>query len=342
MTYADGSYVTYEYDKSWRKTKETDQAGNSYKYEYDNSGNLTKVTDPLANSVTYEYNKYGHLISETDANGNTTTYSYDSNGNCTQKTAPDGSVVKMTYDSQNRLLTVSAVVDENTSYTVSYQYDGLGRVSTYTDEEGNVFTTEYDSMGNDLVISLLLQTVLPPLLQTPTANSLMNLLSFITLRLLISILIMLLIRACWCIMRIRILLIPVVLVQMELKLLPKKKNPKHVYDIILNSQGLTGIKESGVIRAKDNNRVYVELASKKPLSSKKAESFYQLKTGRGKHYIEFDVSSSKLEWVNNPRYHRDELTVKGDVLIENAQFFQKKRMKIQVRLYMIEMTCYVY
>ena len=105
---------------------------------------------------------------------------------------------------------------------------------------------------------------------------------------------------------------------------PKKEESKTRVRHYTNSQGLTGIKESGVIRAKDNNRVYVELASKKPLSNKKAESFYQLKTGRGKHYIEFDVSSSKLEWVNNPRYHRDELTVKGDVLIENAQFFRRK------------------
>ena len=157
------------------------------------------MTDPLANSVTYEYNKYGHLISETDANGNTTIYSYDSNGNCTQKTAPDGSVVEMTYDSQNRILTASAVVDENTRCTVRYEYDALGRLAHYIDEEGNVFTTEYDSMGNDLAISLLLQTVQPLLLSKHTANSLMNLLLYITSRFPTSIPIMLLTLECWCI-----------------------------------------------------------------------------------------------------------------------------------------------
>ena len=45
-------------------------------------------------------------------------------------------------------------------------------------------------------------------------------------------------------MRIRILLIPVVLVQMELKLLPKKKNPKHVYDIILIHKVLLELKRA--------------------------------------------------------------------------------------------------
>ena len=34
-----------------------------------------------------------------------------------------------------------------------------------------------------------------------------------------------------------------------------------------NSKGLKGIQESGVIYAQDNNRVYLELAKKKPLSS---------------------------------------------------------------------------
>ena len=34
-----------------------------------------------------------------------------------------------------------------------------------------------------------------------------------------------------------------------------------------NSKGLKGIQDSGVIYAKDNNKVYMELANKKPLSS---------------------------------------------------------------------------
>jgi len=33
-----------------------------------------------------------------------------------------------------------------------------------------------------------------------------------------------------------------------------------------NRKGSTAIKESGMIKAQDNNRVYVELANKKPLN----------------------------------------------------------------------------
>ena len=47
-----------------------------------------------------------------------------------------------------------------------------------------------------------------------------------------------------------------------------------------NSKGLKGIKESGVIIAKDNNRVYLELANKKPLSIQQAEEKYQIKKGK--------------------------------------------------------------
>ena len=152
-TYPDGSYVNYYYDKAWRLTKTVDNLGNTYKYEYDTSGNVTKVTDPLDNIVTFEYNEFGQMLSSKDANGNITSYEYDLNGNCVRKTTPDGLVMEMTYDSQNRMLTASAVVDENTRYTVSYQYDALGRLASYTDEEGNVFTTEYDSMGNVTAVS---------------------------------------------------------------------------------------------------------------------------------------------------------------------------------------------
>ncbi len=81
---------------------------------------------------------------------------------------------------------------------------------------------------------------------------------------------------------------------------------------------MKGIKESGVIIAQDNNRVYLEMANRKPLSSRDAEEFYQIGRGKGKNYIEFDVDSFLLEWVENPRYHRMELTVKGSVEIKNA------------------------
>ncbi|WP_235824383.1 hypothetical protein [Acinetobacter pittii] len=51
-----------------------------------------------------------------------------------------------------------------------------------------------------------------------------------------------------------------------------------------------------------------------PLSQIEAEDKYQIKQGKGRDYVEFDVLESRTEWVKNPRYHREELTIKGDVI----------------------------
>jgi hypothetical protein len=92
-----------------------------------------------------------------------------------------------------------------------------------------------------------------------------------------------------------------------------------------NRRGLEGIRNDRVIKAKDNNRVYVESANSKPLSVVEAEKKFQLKKGRGRDYVETDVSASKVEVVPNPRYGTPELTVKGDLpLSDNAAFVKRK------------------
>jgi RHS repeat-associated protein len=91
-----------------------------------------------------------------------------------------------------------------------------------------------------------------------------------------------------------------------------------------NRKGSNGIEQDGVIKAQDNNRVYVEPASNKPLNRNAAENKYQIKRGRGRDYIETDVSNSQLEWVDNPRYGTPELTVKGDLPLNNATVTRRK------------------
>ncbi|WP_207725797.1 HYD1 signature containing ADP-ribosyltransferase family protein [Clostridium sp. DJ247] len=92
-----------------------------------------------------------------------------------------------------------------------------------------------------------------------------------------------------------------------------------------NRKGINGIEQDGSIIAKDNNRVYVEPANKKPLSQIEAETKYQLKPGKGRDYVEFDVPNSQLEWVKNPRYGTPELTIKGGVEeLLNSKFFRRK------------------
>lgn len=47
--------------------------------------------------------------------------------------------------------------------------------------------------------------------------------------------------------------------------------------------------------------------------------------GKGRDYVETDVSNKQLEWITNPRYHADELTVQGDVILsDNAIITQRK------------------
>jgi RHS repeat-associated protein len=87
-----------------------------------------------------------------------------------------------------------------------------------------------------------------------------------------------------------------------------------------NKKGVEGIRESRVIIAQDNGRVYVEPAKNKPLNELQAREKYRIKKGRGAHYIETDVPEGKLEWVKNPKYHAYELTVKGDVVLDNPTF----------------------
>ncbi len=91
-----------------------------------------------------------------------------------------------------------------------------------------------------------------------------------------------------------------------------------------NRKGSKAIEESGVIKAQDNNRVYVEPAKNKPLNQVEAENKYQIGRGKGRDYVETDVPNDKLEWVRNPRYHTDELTIKGDVILKNPKVVQRK------------------
>ncbi|WP_375539165.1 HYD1 signature containing ADP-ribosyltransferase family protein [Pseudomonas frederiksbergensis] len=76
--------------------------------------------------------------------------------------------------------------------------------------------------------------------------------------------------------------------------------------------------------SQDNNRVYVEPASKKAQNQLTAEEKYQIGRGRGRDYIETDVPKSQLEWVKNPRYGTMELTIKGNVKLENPTFMRRK------------------
>jgi RHS repeat-associated protein len=90
-----------------------------------------------------------------------------------------------------------------------------------------------------------------------------------------------------------------------------------------NAKGLKGIQESGVIRAKDQNKVFAEPAQGKPLSPRDAEEKYQIQRGHGTNIIETDVPAERVNRVYNSRIQDYELQIQGDVTLMNPTF--KKR-----------------
>jgi hypothetical protein len=88
--------------------------------------------------------------------------------------------------------------------------------------------------------------------------------------------------------------------------------------------GLKGIEASGSIKASDNNRVYLEPAKKKPLGEAAVRDKYQIHANKGRDYVETDAPEELVEWIKNPRYHTYELTVKGDLKLNNPTFVKRK------------------
>lgn len=71
--------------------------------------------------------------------------------------------------------------------------------------------------------------------------------------------------------------------------------------------------EDGVIRARDQNKVFVERAGSAPLAPREAEDRYGLGPGKGNAYVEFDAEPAELGDQYNTRTRRRELFLTGDV-----------------------------
>jgi hypothetical protein len=76
----------------------------------------------------------------------------------------------------------------------------------------------------------------------------------------------------------------------------------------------------GVIRARDQNKVFVELASARKLSPQDAVKKYGLDPGKGNAYIEFEIADDLLMWQRNPQLKVDEYFTFGDVLLGEGEF----------------------
>ncbi|MDI6103023.1 polymorphic toxin-type HINT domain-containing protein [Actinoplanes sp. NEAU-A12] len=86
-----------------------------------------------------------------------------------------------------------------------------------------------------------------------------------------------------------------------------------------NSKGAAGIQGSGVMKASDQNKVFMLQAKGKPHSPRDAEKKLGIKEGRGRKVIEFDVPKSRVSKRWNAKFGVEEWVADGDLPIENIK-----------------------
>lgn len=86
-----------------------------------------------------------------------------------------------------------------------------------------------------------------------------------------------------------------------------------------NSRGAAGIAESGVIKASDQNKVFMVPARGKPLSPRDAEDTLGIGRGRGRKVIEFDAPADRVSSRSNPTMGITEWVADGDLPISNIR-----------------------
>ncbi|HEV3261916.1 MAG TPA: HYD1 signature containing ADP-ribosyltransferase family protein [Gemmataceae bacterium] len=82
----------------------------------------------------------------------------------------------------------------------------------------------------------------------------------------------------------------------------------------------------GQLLARDQNKVFVERADHKPLSTREAEARYLLKRGKGNAYVEFDARVDEVSEQTNRLTGEIELFLPGDVDLagRNPQGFDNR------------------
>ena len=108
--------------------------------------------------------------------------------------------------------------------------------------------------------------------------------------------------------------------------LVSKKAPKTIrLRHYTNNKGISGIKNDGVIKASDQNKVFNTRAKGK-LSQRDAEKKFGLDRGRGNNYVEYDATMDEIEIINNRTTGAREYNIKGvvDLLERNPEYFKNR------------------
>lgn len=151
QTNADGSVVSFAYDNSGRKIRETtsrtDLNGNTVslvtEYEYDAEDRIIRTVHPDGTETTTEYNAVDQVTAEVDALGQRTEYEYDTRGNQILVRYPDGSEESKTWDAMGNV----ASETDRAGNTTTYAYDAANRQVSVTHPDGAIEHTEYDAAG---------------------------------------------------------------------------------------------------------------------------------------------------------------------------------------------------
>jgi hypothetical protein len=93
-----------------------------------------------------------------------------------------------------------------------------------------------------------------------------------------------------------------------------------------NTIGLRGIREENLIRAADQNRVFAERASARPLGVAQTALKYGLGPGRGRHYVEFDAEPDEFEQRYNELKRTYEICFLGSIDLRgrNPKYVERK------------------
>src|SRR5690242_7753479 len=78
-----------------------------------------------------------------------------------------------------------------------------------------------------------------------------------------------------------------------------------------------------IIRARDQNRVFVERADVRPQSPKDVEEHYLIDEGKGNAYVEFDASTDELTVRYNSKTRNTEMFLIGNVNLNDRNAIGK-------------------
>ncbi len=85
-----------------------------------------------------------------------------------------------------------------------------------------------------------------------------------------------------------------------------------------NSKGADGIAASGVVRASDQNKVFMVPAKGKLLSPRDAEDKFGIKQGRGNRVVDFDAPADRISSRYNAKFGFTEWVADGDLEVWNV------------------------